>query len=330
MSPFDRIALAVLAGVLVGALAVWLIAERRCRAVARASQALAEILADERARRIAAEATLRQHESAHAERTREAPVASWEWDIASGEVTWSPAMYSLFGLDTDSAPPSRARFMAMVHAQDRGRAAAWLANLARAETSTPAELRALRADGAIRLLRCDCLSIHDDRGQARRLLITVRDVTDLAPRPFAAEPGHERVVLAALIGAAVCLVESEAESAGVALVVSVEPGIGTYAGSDRALTEIIVRLLGNAIARSRRDGRVTLRAARAASGEFELEVADTGSALAEDEIGERSILGQVKTLAEGEGGALCVAGMPGVGLAVTVRLPTTNLAQKVA
>ncbi|MDE2228136.1 MAG: PAS domain-containing protein [Alphaproteobacteria bacterium] len=329
MSPFD-IAAGALPGAIAGATAVWLIAERRRRAVARASQALAEILADERARRIAAEATLRQNESVNAERARAAPAASWEWDIASGDVTWSPAMYSLFGLDTDGAPPSRARFMAMVHAQDRGIAAAWLANLARAETPTPVELRALRADGATRLLRCDCLSIHDDRGQARRLLITVRDVTDLAPRPFAAEPGHERVVLAALIGAAACLVEPEAESAGVALVVSVEPGIGTFAGSDRALTEIILRLLGNAVARSLTGGRVTLRAARADCGDIEIEIADTGPALAEDEIGERSILGQAKALAEREGGTLRVAGTPGLGLAVTIRLPATGAGKKVA
>lgn len=37
--------------------------------------------------------------------------------------------------------------MAMIHAQDRGRAAAWLATLARAEAPPPIEVRALRADG---------------------------------------------------------------------------------------------------------------------------------------------------------------------------------------
>jgi PAS domain-containing protein len=325
------IALGVLPGVLCGAAIAWLVAERRRRAAARVAQALVASLADERARRIAAEATLRQNESLAASMVREAPVASWEWDITSGDVTWSPAMYSLFGLDADSAPPSRARLMAMVHAQDRGRAAAWLATLARAETPAPIELRALRADGAVRLLRCECLGISDAAGRVCKLLITVRDVTDLALYESVAEPARdERVALAALIGAAVCLVEAEADRAGVALITSVAPGIGTYAGSDRALTEIIVRLLGNAIARSRRDGRVTLRATRTASGEFEFEIADTGTALAEDELGERSILGQAKTLAEDKGGSLCVVGTPGAGLAVTVRLPMTNVVEKVA
>ncbi|MGH7006925.1 MAG: PAS domain-containing protein, partial [Stellaceae bacterium] len=291
-------------------------------------QASAAAIADERARRIAAEATLRQNESASLATT---PVASWEWDIASGAVSWSPAMYSLFGLDAGSAPPSRARLMAMIHPQDRGRAAAWLAILVRAEAPPPLDVRALRADGAVRLLRSECLGIGDDTGRARRLLITVRDMTDRAPVGFRnARPPDAQVALAALIGAAICLVETEADAAGVTFVAAVPPDIGVYAGSDRALTEIIVRLLGNAVARSQRGGRVTLRAARLAAGVIELEVADMGAGLTADEIGARSVLGQAKTLAEGEGGTLHVTSLPGAGLAVTVRLPATGAAQKVA
>ena len=52
--------------------------------------------------------------------------------------------------------------------------------------------------------------------------------------------------------------------------------------------------------------------------------------MAEDEIGERSILGQAKALAESEGGTLRAAGLPGVGLTVTVCLPAAKIAQKVA
>jgi len=326
----DLLALAavVLPSAFVGGALAWLIAERGRRRTLRALQAMMASLADERARRIGAEATLRQNESLAAAAT---PVASWEWDIASGAVVWSPAMYSLFGLDAGGAPPSRARLMAMIHAQDRGRAAAWLATLARAEAPAPTELHALRADGATRLLRCECLSIGDGSGGARKLVITVRDMTDLGPPAFAAVPPRsEPVALAALIGAAVCLVETEAAAAGIGLVTAVAPDIGIYVSSDRALTEIIVRLLGNAVARSPRGSRVTLRATRTSGGEIEIEIADTGAALAEDEIGERSILGQAKTLAEGERGTLRVTGLPGVGLIVTVRLPATNATQKVA
>lgn len=313
------------AGALIGAIAMWLVTAYRQRA---ALAVAAASLADECARRIAAEASLRQHQAAAADRN--APLASWEWDVASGDVTWSPAMYSLFGLDPESAPPSRARLMAMIHAQDRGRAAAWLATLARSETPAPIELRALRADGASRRLRCECLGIADESGRPRKLLITVRDVTDAASSAFANGAARdEQVALAALIGASVCLVESEADAAGVVLITSVEPGIGTYTGSDRALTEIVVRLLGNAIARSASGSRVTLRAARV-GGDFELEIADAGPALGEDEIGERSILGQAKALAEDEGGTLRMTGVPGRGLAVAVRLPATKIAQKVA
>ncbi len=325
MDWLDGIGLAA-AGALVGASAAWLAVSYHRRA---ALTAAAAAFADERARRIAAEAGLRQYQAAAAE-GRDTPVASWEWDIANGDVTWSPAMYSLFGLDPESAPPSRARLMAMIHAQDRGRAAAWLATLARAETPAPIELRALRADGATRRLCCECLGIADDTGRTLKLLITVRDITDAVSSAFTiAAARDEQVVLAALIGAAACLVEPEAEAAGVVLATSVEPGIGTYTGSDRALTEMVVRLLGNAVARSASGGRVTLRAARAGD-DFGIEIADTGPALGEDEIGERSILGQAKALAEDEGGTLQVTGVPNRGLVVIVRLPAMKISQKVA
>jgi len=322
------LAAVVLASALAGGALAWPIARLGRRQMVRELQTSAAILADERARRIAAEAALCQSESAAMTAT---PVTSWEWDIASGEVTWSPAMYSLFGLDAGGAPPSRARLMAMIHAQDRGRAAAWLATLARAEAPPPIELRALRADGAVRLLRCECLGIGDDTGRARRLLITVHDVTNRAPVAFGnAQPRDAQVALAALIGAAVCLVEPEADAAGVTFVGAVPPDIGVYAGSDRALIEIIVRLLGNAVARSQRGGRVTLRAVRLLAGVIELEIADMGAGLTADEIGARSVLGQAKALAEGEGGTLHVTSLPGAGLAVTVRLPAAGAAQKVA
>ena len=322
------LAATALASALAGGALTWPIARLGRRQMVHELQASAAALADERARRIAAEATLRQNESASLTAT---PAASWEWDIASGDVSWSPAMYSLFGLDVGGAPPSRARLMAMIHPQDRGRAAAWLTTLARAEAPPPVEVRALRADGAVRSLRCECLGIGDDAGRARRLLITVHDVTDRAPLAFGdTRPREAQVALAALIGAAVCLVESEAVTAGVTFVAAVPPDIGVYAGSDRALTEIIVRLLGNAVARSQRGGRVTLRAVRLLAGVIELEIADTGAGLTADEIGERSILGQAKALAEGEGGTLHVTSLPGAGLAVTVRLPAMGAAQKVA
>lgn len=248
------LAAVALASALAGGALAWPIARLGRRQMVRELQTVAAVLADERARRIAAEATLLQNESASMAAT---PVASWEWDIASGDVSWSPAMYSLFGLDVGSAPPSRARLMAMIHAQDRGRAAAWLATLAHAEAPPPIDVRALRADGAVRLLRCECLGIGDDTGRARRLLITVRDVTNREPVAFGnARPRDTQVALAALIGAAVCLVEPEAEAAGVTFIAAVPPDIGVYAGSDRALTELIVRLLGNAAAASRCARRV--------------------------------------------------------------------------
>ncbi|MGH7008880.1 MAG: hypothetical protein ACRED7_10785, partial [Stellaceae bacterium] len=70
------LAAVVLASALAGGALAWPIARLGQRQMMRELQASAAAIADERARRIAAEATLRQNESASLATT---PVASWEW-----------------------------------------------------------------------------------------------------------------------------------------------------------------------------------------------------------------------------------------------------------
>ena len=54
--------------------------------------------------RIAAEERLRRSETQLAEAQELAALGSWEWSLVSGEVSWSPELYRIFGLDPDRSP----------------------------------------------------------------------------------------------------------------------------------------------------------------------------------------------------------------------------------
>src|SRR3954470_19508360 len=74
--------------------------------------------------RIAAEERLRRREAQLAEAQRLAALGSWEWDVVSGEVTWSPELFRILGRDPDLFAVSYEGFLETIHPSDRDRARA--------------------------------------------------------------------------------------------------------------------------------------------------------------------------------------------------------------
>src|SRR6188768_4585157 len=48
-------------------------------------------------------------------------IGSWEWDLATGAVTWSDEMYRIYGLAPRSCAITLEGFLARVHPDDRER-----------------------------------------------------------------------------------------------------------------------------------------------------------------------------------------------------------------
>ena len=48
-----------------------------------------------------------------------APVGSWEWDVASGAVSWTAEHYQIFGLDPSDFTPNIDNGLAAIHEDDR-------------------------------------------------------------------------------------------------------------------------------------------------------------------------------------------------------------------
>jgi diguanylate cyclase (GGDEF)-like protein/PAS domain S-box-containing protein len=130
--------------------------------------------------RIAAEERLRRSEAQLAEAQRLAAMGSWEWDIASGEVTWSPELFRILGRDPDRSGSSYGAFLDAVHPSDRQRAEEAIEATVATGAPLDYECRAVRPDGVERVIHARGRPIGDDAGQPVRVIGTVQDITGLA------------------------------------------------------------------------------------------------------------------------------------------------------
>ena len=115
-----------------------------------------------------------------ADSQRVAGVGSWEWEIDSGELTWSDEMFRILGFEPDAFEPSFEAFLRAVHPDDRERVAA-LIERRRDPTVVPLRLecRIRLEGGGERMVEVQAKRVV--RGEDRRperLVGTLRDITE--------------------------------------------------------------------------------------------------------------------------------------------------------
>ncbi|HYM57408.1 MAG TPA: PAS domain S-box protein [Solirubrobacteraceae bacterium] len=106
-------------------------------------------------------------------------VGSWNWDAETGEVTWSPELRRILGLDPGShAAGSEGEPLAFVHPTDRDRVTAAAQAALDGAEPLDLDLRIVRADGAERIVHCRAEVTLRPDGAPDRLGGTLVDVTD--------------------------------------------------------------------------------------------------------------------------------------------------------
>jgi PAS domain S-box-containing protein len=109
-------------------------------------------------------------------------IGSWEWDRASGAVTWSDELYRIYGLVPRSRPITLDFFLSFVHEADQ--------HLVRTSIAAAIERggrfhwseRIVRADGSIRTLDTVGEAHRGEDGRVAGLVGTCRDVTEESAR----------------------------------------------------------------------------------------------------------------------------------------------------
>lgn len=106
-------------------------------------------------------------------------VGIWDWDLASGDLTWSEQHYRFAGYAVGSVRPSFEAFAARVHPEDRARVETRLAEARETRQPYSCTFRFLHPDGTV--VHADALGryYYDAAGAPTRMVGAVRDVTEI-------------------------------------------------------------------------------------------------------------------------------------------------------
>jgi len=125
-----------------------------------------------------AEAALRASEAGLAEAQRIAHLGNWEYDHASGRLTWLDEVFRIGGHVPRSFAPTHELLLAAIHPDDRERVRQALA--ASLERGEPYDIehRIVRPDGAVRMVHQRAELVRDAAGHPVRRVGIVRDITE--------------------------------------------------------------------------------------------------------------------------------------------------------
>lgn len=174
----------------------------------------------------------------------------------------------------------------------------------------------------------------------QHLLELINDLLDLAKIEAGAfELREEPVQLHDLIGEVAIMVATQAQVSGIGVKVEVDHQLPALLADIRAVKQMLVNLVSNAVKFNRSGGSVTIRVSAGPDG-LEVAVADTGVGIAPGSIGrilepfgqlENQMIAEqkgtglglpiVKSLIELHGGSLSIDSTPDVGTTVVLRFP---------
>jgi diguanylate cyclase (GGDEF)-like protein/PAS domain S-box-containing protein len=139
-----------------------------------------------------ANAALRRQEALLARTEEMARIGGWEWDPATGEVTWSDNMHALHGVRREDFTLGLDSFMELAHPDDR----AGLSHLAEVALERHQEssvrYRIVGPDGQVRVLTSHATPILDEDGRPTRVSGFTRDVTELVTAEDEARAAERR------------------------------------------------------------------------------------------------------------------------------------------
>ncbi|HEV3464484.1 MAG TPA: SpoIIE family protein phosphatase [Actinomycetota bacterium] len=125
-----------------------------------------------------AERARRDREYQLAEAQAVARLGSFEWALASGQVTWSPELCRILGLEPDACRGTLDGLLQRIHPDDRPEVAATLRRAATEGTPFQMQARILRPTGESRVLSSWGNVTRDEQGRPSRMLGVCQDVTD--------------------------------------------------------------------------------------------------------------------------------------------------------
>lgn len=144
------------------------------------------------------EEVLRQNEERLTLALAAANLGTWDWDIPSGEVSWSDETRRMLGIASADRPPTRPPFLDLVHEADRAQVSQAMSDALEREAPFDLEFRVSDRDGGQRWVMGKGKALRDGSGTPVRVLGVNLDITR---RKQAEEDLHQQLRFEALISA---------------------------------------------------------------------------------------------------------------------------------
>jgi PAS domain S-box-containing protein len=176
-SPFPGVVLiAGLAVALLLGLAMYLAQTARSRT--KQAEAANLELAREIIEREQIEEDLKRSQIQLTEAQKTAHMGSWEWDIATGKVTWSEELYRIFGFEAGQFEPTYQAYLAQIHPDDRDSVIQAIGTAIQELGTFSHDLRAVRPDGTPWISHAQGRVIADDNGKPAMMVGIAQDITE--------------------------------------------------------------------------------------------------------------------------------------------------------
>ncbi len=146
---------------------------------------------------------LRASESAMENAQAVARVGSWEYDLQTKALSWTPETFRIFGVDPRSFAPSWDGAFARVDPLDRDSLLQAIRGLEANHTGLTADYRIVMNDGTQKWVHGIVRTSSDDGGTARKLVGTVQDIAERK------QGEHTKALLAAIVDSSVDAIVSE-------------------------------------------------------------------------------------------------------------------------
>lgn len=122
-------------------------------------------------------------------------LATWDWNVETGDVAWSDEHYRAYGYGVGDITPSYEAWIARVHPEDRAATEAALAEARAGRKPYAHEFRALHPDGEVRFFAARGIFFYDDHGRPARMIGVMEEVTERKRREAALRESDERLRL---------------------------------------------------------------------------------------------------------------------------------------
>jgi|GEM_PF-1162002 len=128
--------------------------------------------------RLAAQRQVRENEERLTLSQAIADVGTWDWDIATGGLIWSPQIYSIFGVSADQFEASYDNFLSVVHPDDRDKVTSAVREALEYDVLYDVEHRLILRNGKERYVHERGQVYRDENGAPVRMIGVVLDITE--------------------------------------------------------------------------------------------------------------------------------------------------------